>query len=232
MMPFFLRHYSTFADKIVVWDEQSTDGTREMVTECPVAELREWPFRGLDDEKFVLAQNHWWKPDRGRFDWVMWPDVDELLFHPAARTLLEKRQRQGFDLIPAWGYAMIPPHPPANDGRSQFYDLCRQGVPTPNYNKTIIWNPRVNPEFDYGRHYLRRQVGNPSPVADFRLFHCHFLGADYTRMRNARNRSRVLDPRFAWNYAPEHDRPSQAGTPSWLAVQKPIDVVSNDWPKF
>jgi len=233
MMPFFLRHYSQWADKIVVWDERSTDGTREAVKACPKAELREWPFQGLNDDRFKEAQNEWWKPERALWDFILWPDVDELLHHPNMREVLELRHRQGYSLIPSRGYAMVPESPPADDGKSQFYELCKLGMKTPNYDKTLIFDPQKEVVWDCGRHVILRHNGVLFPDPEVRLFHCHFLGPRYTEVRNKRNYDRAPVKGFAWNYAEEHNRPDVPGTKRWINAvlrdQKAFDVVSNGW---
>lgn len=213
MMPFFLRHYSAFADKIVVWDEHSTDGTREAVKACKRAELRDWPYKGLDDESFRFVQSHWYRDSDS--DWVMWPDVDELLVHSDWRTSLWASKQCGINAITTPGFNMVPDAPPVDDGRSQFYDLCNLGIPSENYTKTIIFSPRLKIDFDYGRHKICRAEGLRAHQFG-KLLHCHFLGLDYLTARNQRNYDRALDKRFAWNYAPKHNKATQPGTPEWF----------------
>jgi len=233
MMPFFLRHYSTFADRIIVWDEASTDGTREAVKACPKAELRDWPFKGLDDEKFLDAQNNWHREARGQADWVLWPDVDELLWHPSPRPFLVRARARGWDMVHSRGYAMTPQSPPPNDGRSQFYDICAVGAPTPNYDKSLIFNPACDIKYDIGRHEVKEFSGRRPPLSvwSFKLLHCHFLGLEYTQARNARNYSRAVDKRYAWNYAPKANKATQAGTPEWLKeirrTRKVVNIFSH-----
>lgn len=215
-MPFFLRHYSTFADKIIVWDEHSTDGTRGIVKACPKAELRDWPYRGLDDDRFLEAQHNWYKEARGLADWAMWPDVDELLWHPNIREVLRDRVEQRFDRLNARGFALLPPKPPVDDGHSQFWELAKLGVPTENYDKSVVLNPGCDIRWDYGRHKVLGFNGRSCPQTDFRLLHCHFLGLVYTIARNKRNLDRCINKFYGWNYSKEHDHSGQAGTPSWL----------------
>jgi hypothetical protein len=213
MMPFFLRHYAPWVDRIVVLDEHSDDGTAEVVKACPKAVLRFWPYRGLDDDCFRAAQSCFYKEARGQADWVLWPDVDEFLWHPDPRGCLERCRA---DLVNARGFNLTPDAPPVDDGRSQFYDLCRMGVPSENYSKSIIWRPEQDIVFDYGRHGVMQFSGRRTTAFDFKLFHAHFLGENYTRERNERNLSRVRERRFAWNYLPEYDTLEQPGTLSWV----------------
>jgi len=217
MMPFFLRHYSTFADRIIIWDEESTDGTRQLVEACPKAELKNWPFKGLDDEAFLLAVNNWWKPYRARCDWVLWADADELLHHPAPLEALEKASG---DIVPATGYALI-----ANNGFpnscAQIYDEIRTGARQENYDKRILWRSRTDITHTIGRHTYAGQwpKSNGRICSDlgFKLLHCHHAGGvSDTTSRNHRDYDRAVNKKYAWNYSPEHDKPEQPGSVAWV----------------
>jgi hypothetical protein len=212
MMPWFLRWYSSFAEQIIVWDEFSTDGTRDIVKTCPKAELRDWPYHGLDDNKFTFAVNNWYKEARLRADWVMWPDVDEILYHPDPRKHLAESH---YACIPARGYAMIseagPPYPTET---GQIFDHVNMGVPQENYNKWLIWRPQCEVIHGIGRHDVPRVNGPISGEMDWKLLHYHYFGTRYTRARNARNYERAVDKKFAWNYAPA--AAGHRGTPEWV----------------
>src|SRR3990172_8660514 len=148
LMPYFLRHYSTLASQIIIWDEQSTDGTREIIQSCPKAQLRDWPCKGLDDDRFLEAVNNWYKMARGSADWVMWPDIDEILYHPNPLQVLASANG---DMVHATGYAMISKgNPPSGEG--QIYDELRTGCRQNNYDKWIIWRPGVEIQHTAGRH--------------------------------------------------------------------------------
>lgn len=219
MMPFFLKHYSTFADKIVVFDEFSTDGTREIVKEFPKAELRDWPFKGLDDEKFLAAVNQWWKEARGKFDWVMWPDVDELLW---ARDPFEQIRNANGSVIASVGYAVI-----SKTGWPVSGQMCEQvktGVRQENYDKQILWRSDLEMVHTIGRHtypgQFPRHNGRVATNTDFKLLHCHHVGGiTDTEARNKRNFDRAVDKKFAWNYSPDHNRPLQNGSAAWVAYK-------------
>lgn len=214
MMPFFLRHYSTFADKIIVYDEQSTDGTRELVKACPVAELRDWPHKGLNDDLFIDAIHKTYPEARGKADWVMWPDVDELLHSHDMRATLNTRE----SILGSIGFALISAKPPVvDDGKSQLYQLCRTGVRQENYDKWIVWRPGADIRFTVGRHYLGHS-NVPLRWQPFKLLHAHFInGYALSQARNARNLERstmVGLGKYGWSYQQGATGPSSNG---WLA---------------
>lgn len=220
MMNFFLRHYAPWVDEILIFDEHSTDGTRDIVSRCPKAKLVDWHEKGLNDDAFrefwnctvpFLAKN-------GNYDWAIVPDVDELLWHPNIREYLGHKRAYGVDLVSSCGFNMLPALPPVDDGHSQFYDLCRLGVPVDNYSKSIIFNPERLIEFDYGRHYVTDFSGRKDPdPAYIKLLHCHFLGVEYTRARNKRNYDAAVNKKFAWNYDAKHNEdPNQVGSVAWV----------------
>ena len=217
LMPYFLRHYSKFADKIVVFDEQSTDGTREIVAACQKAELRDWPHTGLDDNRFIEAVNTVYKEAAGKFDWVAWPDVDELLYHADIGKVLDETKA---DMLGAEGWAMISAIAP-NGVSGQLYDHFRNGLRQPNYDKYIIWRPMFHVEHQHGRHTYApdwpKCDGVKEVVPDLRLLHYHYLGIEKTAARHRRNYGRAMDKKFAWNYDSAHDGdPEQIGSYEWM----------------
>jgi len=238
MTPWFLSHYEQLADRIIVWDEQSTDGTRELLQGCPKVEVREWPHRGLDDEAFLRAVNTEYKQARGHADWVIWPDCDELLYHPHILDVLAEATE---DAIQATGYALIPePENPwqgpiwSRNFGGTIYDYVKTGIRQPNYDKVICWRPEKEMTHTIGRHTYAgtfpRINGKISP-AKLKLLHCHHIGGiEGTEEVNARNYDRARDKRYAWNYEAQHNKPTQVGTVAWVkdAIEnnKLIDVMA------
>lgn len=220
MLPWFLRHYSTFADQIIIFDEQSTDGSRELIQACPKADLRGWPWKGLNDERFRWAINNFHMEAYGQVGWILWTDIDELLYHPDMLGMLARAKG---DLIPSTGYALISPTGwPADDGQSQIYDLVKTGIRQDNYDKKTLWRSALKIEHTFGRHAMHgypKHNGQECPDAGVKLFHLHHLGGvEDTRKRSQRCFDRATDKRFAWNYAPgANDDPNQNGSVAWVA---------------
>lgn len=231
LMPYFLRHYSTFADKLIVYDEQSDDGTRELVKSCPKAELREWPHVGLDDEKFLAAINEC-RDMEGPAEWRIWADVDELLYHPEMLSMLGSVR---LDLLGAIGYALISPNGLLVDDGRQLYEQVPTGIPQSNYDKFILHRFWLPVKHAIGRHTYGKEwpqtLGRRGSIPDLKLFHCHHIGGvEHTKEVNQRNYDRAVDKRYAWNYAPEHDKPEQVGTVAWVRDAIENGKLKEVWP--
>lgn len=220
ILPWWLRHYETFAERIIVYDEQSTDGTRKMLLAHPKVEVREWPHKGLDDVKFVHCINSAYQEAAGKADWVMWPDVDELLYSPNIEHVLKNAKE---DMILARGYALIESRERwffPEGTTQQIYEIVSNGYPQSNYDKYICWRPHVKVTHNIGRHTdagFPHCSGTRGIIPKLKLFHCHHVwGVDHTRKVNARNMERAVVKQFAWNYSPQHNTPNQVGTEAWV----------------
>ena len=122
LMPFWLRHYEQFCDRITVFDDQSTDGTQEIVkarAEMAKAENRNqqivlvpYPCAGgLDDRQLIDFAQTAYKAARGQADWVIWVDSDEFLYQrdagPHLVKTLERLMKEGVQVPLTRGFQMI-----------------------------------------------------------------------------------------------------------------------------
>lgn len=216
MLKWFLRHYETFVDRMVFWDEHSTDGSRELIHAHPKAQLRDWPHRGLDDEQFRLTANYWPSKDgvKHGVDFVAFVDADELLYHPDPITAL---QTESADAVRSKGYALISATGwPQDDGR-QIYQQVRTGVTQDNYSKTLWRRPGFAIDYSHGRHDIHCFDGRISEDTKWKLFHLHHVGGPQeTKFRNQRNLNRAIDKKFAWAYEPKQEKLRTGGTSAWV----------------
>ena len=108
LLPYYLRHYSQFAERIVVYDNQSTDATADIVRACSKAEHRIYDTGGVfDDPEILRIKNTAYKESRGQADFVVVGDVDEILYHPQMADLLQKYKREGVTLPKTRGIDMV-----------------------------------------------------------------------------------------------------------------------------
>lgn len=224
VLPFFLRHYETFADEISAWDDRSTDGTREMLASTPKVILREWPHRtGIDEDLFLAHWQEWYPKARGAFDWLMIVDPDEFIHAPSIRTLLNTAKSTGIEVIRPTGYNMVGDGIPHDDGR-QIYEISPMGVDAPVYSKPVIFQPNIIIRWIRGKHDIEDCNPVMKPLKFFKLLHYRYMGADYTRAKNAKNYGRCGllngDKGAAWSCSPGYDGPDKEHSPQWAEEAK------------
>jgi len=202
MMPFFLRHYLTFADSIVVYDAGSTDGTLDLLLPQPSVEVRPCPYAGLDDVASLKLSMTAYRESEGQFDWVMWVDCDEFIWADSVPRVLETLTT--FDVAMPAGFNMICEGLPEDDGKSQIWQLCPMGVRAPVYGKPVVFRPNVEMRWNLGRHAIEHVTPKLTPAYVLRLLHYRYLGYNYTRARNLRNYEAVgPDKGAAWTCNPD-----------------------------
>jgi glycosyltransferase involved in cell wall biosynthesis len=184
MMPFFLRHYLAFSEKIVVFDNESTDRTAEIVRACPRAELRSYATDNQNSERSKLSiKNQAYKESRGRADWVIVCDVDEFLYHPRLVGLLGFYRLMGINFPKVRGFDIVPGRMP--DTSDNLAEQYRLGVPSGRYDKRIIFSPELDMDFAPGSHRAAKPNGSrETRRPKLKLLHYKMLTADYFVQRN------------------------------------------------
>lgn len=225
VVPFFLRHYETFAGKIIVWDDSSKDGTRELLSNHPLVDLRDWTKEsGIHEDVFLQHWQEEYPELRDSFDWVMIPDSDEFLLPMPGRTMRETlNHAELWDVIPAIGFNLVGPCFPKDDGR-QIYEINPMGVHAPTYNKPICFKPWADIKWTRGRHKLENCSPWIAPTM-LKLLHARYFGRDYTRKRNAKNYERLGDDKGAgWTCAPDYDGfdHQHEGSPEWSEFARTV----------
>jgi glycosyltransferase involved in cell wall biosynthesis len=198
MMPYLLRHYATFCDRMVVYDDKSDDGTPDHAR-AGGAEVRPYPFEGLDDIEFVGLANAVYIEARGQADWIIWVDADEFLYHPRGmlQRLLELKEA-GITLPKVQGYGMIADAPPTT--RYQIYDEINVGFEHHRYSKPCILNPILGIRWEVGKHDIKVFGNGATTNTDdpLRLLHYRYLGREYHEARNAKNWERISKQNIAY----------------------------------
>lgn len=207
ILPFYLRHYSSFADEISVFDDHSTDGSREILAACPKVLLRDWPYdNGIDEDVFLQFAYDWnIKAFQGRFDWVIWADCDEFIYAPDVRKVLSETDG---DVIRTKGYNMVGDGLPKDDGKSQIWQIHKNGVPSKVYSKPVVFKAWVKLAWNRGKHDLEECSGKVAPDPLLKLLHYRYMGYEYTKEINAKNYARcglkTGDKNPAWTCAPDY----------------------------
>lgn len=228
MLPFYLRHYGTFCERIVVYDNQSTDRSRETLRAHPKVEVRELESGGRFDEEANLRMKHeGYKAEVGRADFVIVGDVDEILWAPDMAEFLAGCQARGETVIQSAGYQMVSARFPVGDG--QIYDLARLGAPYPGYSKTICFAPEVTIRWTPGCHRAWGPAQAKICPERLPLLHYKFLSRRYVKRRYAAQNARRSEAMRKAGYGLHLDwTPAKidAVFDDWLAKAKPLPFLT------
>ena len=139
-LPYFLRHYRRYADRITLFDNHSTDRSAEIARQAGAVVRPHDSGDEFRDDLLLQVKNNCWKECRGQgVDWVVVVDVDEILYHPDLRGFLRRSREEGVTVCTATGFNMVSDRPPTTAG--QVYEEITRGVPAPRYSKMAVFNP-------------------------------------------------------------------------------------------
>lgn len=193
ILPYFLRHYGAFADKIFIFDNESSDRSPEIIAACPKATLIPVKTGGTCSEGSQRKCKMRYIESRGVADWVILVDLDEFIYHPDILGLLEHYKRWWIALPNVEGFEMISQETPTGDG--QLYEYVKTGVQSAGYSKRVVLSPGIDIELSPGSHttkVLNGPVGETAK-AELKLLHYRFLGREFFIRRNAERRERLCE---------------------------------------
>ncbi len=199
ILPYFFRHYQDVADLFVVYDNQSTDRTREIIKAQPKAWLRDYDTHGeMNDLIHKEIKNEAYKTLPG--DWFIVVDADEFLYsEEGLKTTLEGYYKRDDIVVPkVHGYSMAGHGVPVDDGKTQLTELIRDGALDGYYDKNCIFHKSVDIRYFIGAHwctpewragFVSEQTLSDTPVyfsaSPLKLLHYKWLSLDYAMKRMA-----------------------------------------------
>lgn len=184
IIPYALRHYKTFASRIVVHDGGSTDKTVQICKEAGV-EVEFWNTNGeINDVLLRELKEQCWLGTTA--DWVIVVDADELIYFPqGAETTLRRYGNQQVPVVRTLGWEMVSDKLPTTMG--QIYEEIKQGGEDNRwYGKPVLFSPKRVKSIHYsaGAHECQfklkngMQFGNPARVMVPPTFLLHYHHID------------------------------------------------------
>lgn len=169
-IPFFHKHYSQFCEKIICYDQYSTDGSPEICASLGIEVRNFGNQKDLNDQWYLDVKNNCWKECRDKgIDYVIVVDVDEFvcithqLFSPFPRVT---------------GYNMISEDLP----KKNILEI-KTGEYSESYSKQAVFSPDFVQEINYvhGCHknnaILKWDVKEtPLPFDSCNLHHYRMIG--------------------------------------------------------
>lgn len=209
MLPFFFRHYDPIVDRYFIYDNQSTDGSLDILKAHPRVTILPLVIEGDSYVESANVQvNRFWHPSRGDADWVAVCNIDEFFWHIDLAWYLRKCREKGITFLKSVGYQMVSEcFPEPSDDLPK---ALRNGIRAEYIDKPAFFNPDAITEtrFGVGRHACNPQGHVVFPRSDeLYLLHYKHLGLDYVTGRhaelNARRRAGDVERRLGFHYDPE-----------------------------
>ena len=179
LLPFFLQYYSSFADKIIIHDCQSTDRSQEIIRSCSKAELIIHEQKDVDETFLSGIKNESWKSDRDQYDWNFAVDIDEFIYHSNMLEKLQQYQNLGVTVPHISGYDIYALDFPAFNPESSIIDHVQYGVSNVALlSKKCVFNSKlVNINYAHGCHYSAPDgVVKYSDDNELMLLHLQWFG--------------------------------------------------------
>lgn len=187
-----IKHYQSFCDRVIIWDNHSTDNTRE-IARLMTCIVKTFGVKGeLSDRAYMELKNECWKkthPGQDRRDWVIVVDADEILFIPDHynkgqafwfSSYLESYKNKSVTICDTQGWNVF-----SHDMPKESWLEITTGYPEENYSKNVIFDPKQITDINYhiGGHVCKprgnvvwsdetlyllhyRNVGGPQRLVD------------------------------------------------------------------
>ena len=234
MIPYFLRHYETFANRIFIFYDKSTDNTRKLLEKHPKVTIFDVERSGIDEGYWISKL--WTKYEessRGRADWVALVDADEFLYHPKLVETLEREKLKGTQLIQPEGFIMLGDKLPTTKG--QIYEEVQFGLHDHWATQCCLFDPDIYIRFRPGCHSIahmqKKIVFRPGSELGIKLLHYRWFGKEYAQARDEKNFKRY----FIGKVPPTHQVDPRRQLPDrtrgrlneWIETHKPdaINVI-------
>jgi hypothetical protein len=187
-LPHFFTYYNAIAERIIIYDNQSTDGSREFIESQNKGILRNFNSRGvLRDDIHRWIKNSVWAESRGIADWVIVSDLDELLYHHNLFQYLNSCRSSQVTIPKIMGFNMIFENELIKD--VSIVEQAKYGAFSKRFSKNIIFDPNKIDEINYspGGHSIDPQGDvNFGSYQGLKLLHYKYIG-DAVRLQNKWN---------------------------------------------
>lgn len=202
MIPYVMPYYERLKiDKLVVYDNFSTDGTVKELRKYPFVEVREFQSDGFNDQVHINIKNEVWKQFKGTYDWCICCDFDEVLYCDGdIRKILAAKESEGKTVFRQTMLNLYGYNEPSAIGI--VHESFDRGCLWKDFSTNICWGMKstlfnlkaiTETNYTFGCH-------NDSFVGDVRVFnediyafHLKYINFEETLRRNIVKRERLSD---------------------------------------
>lgn len=138
ILPYYLKHYEKFCDKIIIYDNESTDNSKKIIQSHSKTELRTYKTENqIRDDIYLQVKESCVYDAKGKADYIVVGDIDEFLYHPDIKSFLNQNAK--FSYYRPAGFQMVSDNYPTTT--KMIYDECNTGTPDYKLCKPLLINP-------------------------------------------------------------------------------------------
>lgn len=221
ILPHFIDHYKKFCDKIVIYNNMSTDNTKQIALDSG-CEVIDWIHEGFQEDFSLSIKSNCYKQDRGNFDWVITVDCDEFYTHKEGLDslipTLETYKKSGVTIPDVDGYDMFS----WDHDLTKPLSLIKRGSPSKYYSKLCIFDPKVDMRWRAGCHECF--LSPDSATKQIQLRHYKFINFNYVinRYKELSSRQSELDRQKGYSYHFHYNKDA------WLDHFKSLELTSQE----
>ena len=212
-IPFVVDYWKRFAERVIVYDNGSDDGSVEYLSQYPWIEVRQFKTNGFDDTANMNIKNSCWKESIGIADFVVVSDLDECLYSPVLESEFDYMKANDITICGPRQYALQGDYYPGYQSDKLLHEIItRVRFQKSNHStwcdtsgKLMLFDPNKIKETNYGPGcHMANPTGTVKLYDRDKIFCIHInrgFGADYNIKR-----SRILQERNS----PENKRKGYA----------------------
>ena len=139
LLPYYLKYYTSFCERVIVYDNESSDRSVEICSQFPNVEVRTYRTNNeLNDFEYLRIKTQCVHEARNQADFVIVGDCDEFVYHENLLEFLAEAKGKYSVFYPA-GFDMVTDKFPTTEG--SIFDEIKLGVPNPWYSKPMLMDP-------------------------------------------------------------------------------------------
>lgn len=204
ILPFVINYWKHMVDQVFVYDNYSTDGSRELLAKYDWIKVIDYDTNNqLDDYKLQEIKNNEWKKSIGKADFVIVCDIDECVYCDNVIDYLNKLKNENIIGVIPNMYNLISNDFPKynknfihNDIKKYYFNLWEnfEEGKTGMKSKLMLFNPNKLKETNYKVGcYEFNPIGNGKIIKsdELRCYHLHDVGL-YRKILRYKERARRM----------------------------------------
>lgn len=228
ILPFMFQHYDTMVSQYFIYDNSSTDLSLQIIERNPKAKVIPFKTNGFNDEIQIDIKNQCWKQSRGKADYVIVCDVDELLYVPEYEKFLAELEKSNISLPLSKGFDMCSDRFPEFSATLLLINKVNKGVYNRDYSKCVLFSPYkiVDINYEPGAHFCHPYgLVRISEQPIYNLLHYKNIGIDYVIDRYRQYRKRMSKENIEKGYAQQYFEEESAIKENFKSMMDNSQVV-------